>query len=268
MQVLARSGHAGQHPTGDQGLQWSRPKHSHPMASSTNHRLIVALDHEDSATSRALVERLGDRIGFYKIGLGSLGPEGFALLQEIRIHHRKRVFLDLKLFDIASTVTRAVRNLARLQPEFLTVHGDPHVVRAAVKGRTGQRPRILAVTILTSLSRDDLDDSLYHAGDMHEIVTLRADRAMAAGADGIICSPREARAIRALPAARGKIVVTPGIRLAGGTADDQKRVWTPAMALANGADYLVVGRPITQAADPGAAAERILESLGSPDTRQ
>ncbi len=234
------------------------------MAPDADPRLIVALDHEDCDAARDLVVQLGNRVGFYKIGLGSLDTGGLTLIRDIRSRHHKRIFLDLKLFDIASTVTRAVRTLARLQPEFLTVHGDPHVVRAAVAGRTGQTPRILAVTILTSLSRGDLDDSLIQPGDLAELVTRRARRALAVGADGIICSPREARAIRALPEAAGRILVTPGIRMTGDTADDQKRVWTPDRALAAGADYLVVGRPITRAVHPCGAAERILEAMGIP----
>ena len=169
-----------------------------------------------------------------------------------------RVFLDLKLFDISATVTAAVRGLMRIAPDFLTVHGDPHVVRAAKEG-AGADMKILAVTILTSLDRADLDAGLMREGDLHDITVERAARAFEAGADGVICSPREAAAIRALPGSR--LIVTPGVRPAGADAGDQKRIETPAAAIAAGADHIVVGRPIWQSPDPRKAAEAILAQL-------
>lgn len=220
-------------------------------------RLIVALDVPDALAGIALAERLGDSVGFYKIGLGMLTGGGLALANELIDDHGKRIFLDLKLFDIGATVEAAVRGLARFGIDFLTVHGDPHVVRAACEGAAGGRTKILAVTVLTSLDREDLDAGLIRGGDVAEIVGERAARAFAAGADGVISSPREAALIRALPEAAGRLIVTPGVRPAGAAAGDQKRIETPAAAIAAGADHLVVGRPIWQAADPRAAVEAI-----------
>jgi orotidine-5'-phosphate decarboxylase len=224
-------------------------------------RLIVALDVADAMTGLALADRIGPAVGFYKIGLGMLTGGGLALAQELKDARGKRIFLDLKLFDIGATVEAAVRGLARFEPDFLTVHGDPHVVRAAVQGRGAAPTRLLAVTVLTSLDRADLDEGMIRPGDLPEIVAERAARALSAGADGVVASPREAAAIRALPEAAGRRIVTPGIRPAGAGADDQKRVATPAGALAAGADHLVVGRPVWQAHDPAAAARAILAEL-------
>ncbi|WEF24024.1 orotidine-5'-phosphate decarboxylase [Paracoccus sp. S3-43] len=222
-------------------------------------RLIVALDVPNAVAGLELAERLGDAVGFYKIGLGMLTGGGLALAQELKAEHGKRIFLDMKLFDIGATVEAAVRGLAAFDLDFLTVHGDPHVVRAAKQGAAGSGLKILGVTILTSLERADLDAGMIRPGDLHEITVERAARAFEAGADGIICSPREAQAIRALPGSR--LIVTPGVRPAGAALGDQKRVETPASAIGAGADHIVVGRPIWQAADPRAAAQAILADL-------
>jgi orotidine-5'-phosphate decarboxylase len=224
-------------------------------------RLIVALDVPNILQGLDLATRLGDAVGFYKIGLGMLTGGGFALANELKAEHGKRIFLDLKLFDISATVEAAVRGIATYDLDFLTVHGDPAVVRAAAAGKGGSALRILAVTILTSLDRADLDEGLIRPGDLHDITLERAARALEAGADGVIASPREAAAIRALPQARGKLIVTPGVRPTGAAAGDQKRVETPAQAIANGADHIVVGRPIWQAANPRAAALALLADL-------
>jgi orotidine-5'-phosphate decarboxylase len=178
----------------------------------------------------------------------------------------KRVFLDMKLFDIGATVETAVRGLAQYDLDFLTVHGDPQVVRAAAAGK-GATMKVLAVTILTSLDRADLDANLIKAGDIHEITLERAARALEAGADGVIASPQEAAAIRALPQAAGKLIVTPGVRPLGVAAGDQKRVATPYQAIADGADHVVVGRPIWQAADPVAATLGILAEMDQANHR-
>ena len=224
-------------------------------------RLIVALDVPDALAGLKLAERLGDAVSFYKIGLGMLTGGGLALARELKDEAGKRIFLDLKLFDIANTVEAAVRGLAAQHLDFLTVHGDPHVVRAATEGKGGSEMKILAVTILTSLDRTDLDAGLMRPGDVADLVVERAGRAFAAGADGVIASPLEAAAIRALPEARGKLSVTPGVRPAGAALGDQKRVMTPAEAIAAGADHIVVGRPITRAEDPRKAAREIAASL-------
>lgn len=224
-------------------------------------RLIVALDVPNAIAGLALAEKLGDSVGFYKIGLGMLTGGGLALANELIQEHGKRIFLDMKLFDIGATVEAAVRGLAQFDLDFLTVHGDPHVVRAAKEGAAGTNLKILGVTILTSLDRADLDASLIQPGDLADLVWNRAGRAFDAGADGVIASPLEAAAIRALPEASGKLIVTPGVRPENAALGDQKRVATPAQALRDGADHIVVGRPIWQAADPRATTQAILDTM-------
>jgi orotidine-5'-phosphate decarboxylase len=226
-------------------------------------RLIVALDMPNAVAGLDLAQRLSSSISFYKIGLGMLTGGGLALANELKQEHGKRIFLDMKLFDIGATVEAAVRGLAQFDLDFLTVHGDPHVVRAAKQGAAGSGLKILAVTILTSLDRADLDASLIQPGDISDLVQTRAGRAFDAGADGVIASPQEAAAIRALPEAHGRLIVTPGVRPTGADLGDQKRVATPANAISNGADYIVVGRPIWKAADPQSAATSILAEMAS-----
>ncbi|MEX0365202.1 MAG: orotidine-5'-phosphate decarboxylase [Ruegeria sp.] len=226
-------------------------------------RLIVALDVPNALQGLAMAEKLGDSVSFYKIGLGMLTGGGLALANELKQDHGKRIFLDMKLFDISNTVENAVRGLAQFDLDFLTVHGDPHVVRAAKEGAAGKDLKILAVTVLTSLNRADLDAGLIKPGKVQELVLERAAQAFEAGADGVIASPQEAALIRALPEAEGRLIVTPGVRPAGAAAGDQKRVATPAQAIGDGADHIVVGRPVYQAADPRAAVAAILEEMGS-----
>lgn len=223
-------------------------------------RLILALDVPDLAHGLAAADRLGDAISFYKVGLGTLAHGGLELASTLKARG-KRLFLDLKLFDIGQTVENAVRGLSARGFDFLTVHGDPPVVRAAIRGRGDSPTKILAVTILTSLDRNDLDAMLIAPGAVQTLVVERARRALAAGADGVIASPQEAALIRALPEAVGKLIVTPGVRPAGADPGDQKRIATPAQALRDGADHVVIGRPILQAADPVAATHAVLASL-------
>ncbi|MGL4319458.1 MAG: orotidine-5'-phosphate decarboxylase [Paracoccaceae bacterium] len=225
-------------------------------------RLIVALDVPNVVAGLAMAGRLGNSVSFYKVGLGMLTGGGFALANELKAEHGKRVFLDLKLFDIGATIEAAVRGIAQYDLDFLTVHGDPQVVRAAAEGKGGSGLKILAVTVLTSLDRADLDANLIRPGDLAEITLERAARALEAGADGVIASPQEAAMIRALPQARGKLIVTPGVRPAGAALGDQKRIATPRQAIADGADHIVVGRPIWQADDPAAAALAVVAELG------
>ncbi|MCI4665026.1 MAG: orotidine-5'-phosphate decarboxylase [Neomegalonema sp.] len=234
-------------------------------------RLIVALDWPlgapNALEAEALASRIGDAARWWKIGLGMLGAGGMALALELMKRDAK-IFLDLKLFDIGQTVENAVRGVVAWDPDYLTVHGDPPVVRAALEGRGGRKTKILAITILTSLDRQDLDGMMIQAGDVREITVERARRALAEGADGVIASPQEAALIRALPEAAGRLIVTPGVRpqsvaakLSGAVKDDQKRTATPAEAIAAGADQVVIGRPIIAAADPRAAAQEIQRQL-------
>ena len=232
-----------------------------PTDQKPDDRLIVALDVPNIVQGLDLVRRIGDAASFYKIGLGLLTGGGFALANELKQEQGKRVFLDLKLFDIGATIEAAVRGIASYDLDFLTVHGDPQVVRAAQEGKAGSSLKILAVTILTSLDRADLDANLIRPGDIHDITVERAQRALAAGADGVIASPQEAAAIRALPEAVGKLIVTPGVRPAGTDHGDQKRIAAPARAIADGADHIVIGRPIWQATDPRRAALAIVAQL-------
>ena len=228
---------------------------------NSNDRLIVALDVPDALAGLKLADELGDNVSFYKIGLGMLTGGGLALANELKQERGKRIFLDMKLFDISATVEHAVRELAQFDLDFLTVHGDPHVVKAAKEGASGKDMKILAVTILTSLDRRDLDNCCIKSGDMQSLVLERAAKALDAGADGVIASPQEAALIRALPQAGGKLIVTPGVRPAGSALGDQKRVATPAQAIADGADHIVVGRPIWQSKDPRAMAQMIQSQL-------
>jgi len=226
-------------------------------------RLIVALDVPNLIQGMDLVTRLGPAVGFYKIGLGMLTGGGLALANELKHDHDKRVFLDLKLFDIGATVEAAVRGLAQYDLDFLTVHGDPQVVRAAMAGKGASPLKILAVTVLTSLDRADLDANLIRPGDLSDVTLTRAARALEAGADGVITSPLEAAAIRALPQAKGRLIVTPGVRPEGSARGDQKRTATPFQAITDGADHIVIGRPIWQTADPAAAARAVIAEMPS-----
>ena len=230
----------------------------------SDNRLIVALDVPNALAGLELAKSLGDAVSFYKIGLGMLTTGGLALANELKSEHGKQIFLDMKLFDIGATVENAVRGLAQFDLDFLTVHGDPYVVAAAKEGAAGSDLKILAVTILTSLDRADLDGALIQPGDIPDLVATRAARALEAGADGVISSPHEAALIRALPEAADKLIVTPGVRPVGSDAGDQKRIMTPAQAVAQGADHVVVGRPIWAAPDPKAAADTILAEMNSP----
>ena len=224
-------------------------------------KLIVALDVPNALAGLKLAQKLDDSVSFYKIGLSMLTGGGLALANELKSEHGKRIFLDMKLFDIGATVENAVRALAQYDIDFLTVHGDPHVVSAAKEGASKSNTRILAVTILTSLDRNDLDASLIKAGDIQHLVIERAERAFEAGANGVIASPQEANLIRALPSCKGKLIVTPGVRPKGASLNDQKRITTPSEAIRNGADHIVVGRPIWQSKNPRQAAMEIIEDM-------
>ncbi|HEX7029338.1 MAG TPA: orotidine-5'-phosphate decarboxylase [Gammaproteobacteria bacterium] len=223
-------------------------------------RLIVALDVPDTGEARALVATLGDSVKFYKIGMELFMTDGyFALLDEL-VANGKKVFVDLKFFDVPATVGSAIRQLSTRGATFATVHGNQAVMEAA--GASKGDLKVLAVTVLTSLDRGDLDD-LGFAVDVEKLVLSRARRALEAGCDGVVSSGLEASALRRELGPR-LMVVTPGIRpVDNRPADDQKRVVTPADAFRNGADYIVVGRPIRAAADPRAAAMAIQAEISS-----
>ncbi len=227
----------------------------------TDDRLIVALDVPNVVQGLDLANRLNDIVSFYKIGLGMLTGGGLALANELKSEHGKRIFLDMKFFDIPATVEAAVRGIAQYDLDFLTVHGDPQVVSAAIEGAAASNLKILAVTILTSADRADLDAACIKAGTVPELVIERAARAFEAGADGVIASPHEAAAIRALPESSGRLIVTPGVRPKGADYGDQKRVATPAEALSAGANHIVVGRPIWAAQNPALTAQDIVQTL-------
>ena len=220
--------------------------------------LIIALDVGTAAEARALVERIGDEADFYKVGLELFTVAGMEFVQEL-IAHGKNVFLDLKLYDIGETVRRTVAQVARTGVRFLTVHSPSAVMRAAVEGRGSSPLKLLAVTVLTSFDQQDVDD-LGYSRTLSDLVEWRVHKAMNAGMDGLVGSPLEARAIRAA-AGRGPILVTPGVRSIGAGKGDQKRVATPAEAIRDGADYLVIGRQVTRAQDPDAAVRRILDEV-------
>ena len=222
-------------------------------------RLIVALDVPNAAEARALVERIGSAATYYKIGLELAMSPGYFDLVAWLTERGKKVFADLKLFDIPETVARAVANLRGRGIGFVTVHGNQAMMHAAAKEKGDLK--VLAVTALTSLDRGDLDD-LGFSCDVERLVLSRARRAMEAGCDGVISSGLEAQRLKSEFHDR-LLVVTPGIRPVDNRADDQKRTVDVAQAFANGADYIVVGRPIRQAADPRAAAEAIQGTIAT-----
>jgi orotidine-5'-phosphate decarboxylase len=231
------------------------------MSKAPTDKLIVALDVPSHDEARALVDRLGPSVNFYKIGLELLFAGGLELARELK-RDGKRVFLDVKFLDIGNTVERAVASAAKLGVDFLTVHGhDTKTLEAAVRGRAGSDLKLLAVTVLTSLGPPDLEEQGTVLAPQ-DLVLRRAKLALEAGFDGVIASGQEARAIRAASGSKF-LIVTPGIRLPGGDAGDQSRVTTPQHALRAGADHIVVGRPITAAPDPRAAAETFITQIES-----
>jgi orotidine-5'-phosphate decarboxylase len=227
-------------------------------------RLIVALDVPSVDAAETMVTRLGDAVTFYKIGYQLAFAGGLDYAPKL-IQSGKRVFLDLKLHDIANTVAAGVKSVARLGASFLTVHAFPQVMQAAVEARESGL-RILAVTVLTSLNDADLAEAGY-ATTVAALAARRAAQARAVGVDGLVCSPEEVANLRRIVGDR-LTLVTPGIRPAGAEVGDQKRVATPAAAIAAGADYLVVGRPIIAASDPKPAAEAIVAEIVGAATKK
>jgi orotidine-5'-phosphate decarboxylase len=228
------------------------------MAPSPRERLIVALDLPSVEAAEAMVERLGDAVAFYKIGYQLAFAGGLPLARALA-QAGKQVFLDMKLHDIANSVAHGVESIARLGVTFLTIHGYPQTMRAAVEAKAGSNLKLLAVTVLTSYDDIDLDEAGYVLG-VDELVADRAKRAHDLGVDGLVCSAVEASPLR-LMVGNDMVLVTPGIRPAGSDYADQKRVVTPANAISAGADYLVIGRPIIAAPDPQAVANAIIADI-------
>lgn len=230
-----------------------------PAAPQADLRLIIPLDVPSVGEARALVERLGDAVGFYKIGLQLFATGGMGLAAELKAQG-KQVFLDWKLHDIGATVEKAAAAIAgEGSGDFLTVHAEPQVLAAAVKGRGSSNLKILGVTVLTSLNAADLTEIGYVL-DVEALVERRIRQVLDAGADGVIASPHEA-ALASRIGGPGFLVVTPGVRPSWSGKDDQARAATPAEALRNGASHLVCGRPITAAADPHAAALGVVQEM-------
>jgi orotidine-5'-phosphate decarboxylase len=226
-------------------------------------RLIVALDVPSVEAARAMVARLGEAVSFYKIGYHLAFAGGLSYAGQLA-QSGKRVFLDLKLHDTGNTVAAGVKSVSRLGASFLSVHAYPQTMQAAVEAR-GHGLRILAVTVLTSFNDADLAAAGYGA-TVGEVVARRAAQARDIGVDGLVCSPEEAANVRRIVDG-GLTLVTPGIRPAGASVGDQKRIATPSAAIAAGADYLVVGRPILAAEDPKAAAEAIVAEIAAARPR-
>jgi len=229
-----------------------------PASIAAKDRLIVALDLPGVAEAEAMVARLGDGVSFYKIGYQLAYAGGLPLARQLS-DAGKKVFLDLKLHDIGNTVARGVESVAKLGATFLTVHAYPQTMKAAVEARAGSSLKILAVTVLTSYDDGDLHAAGYRL-NVSDLVEARAQQAQVLGVDGLVSSPEEAAALRKIVGHQMHLV-TPGIRPAGSATGDQKRIMTPSRAIAAGADYLVVGRPVTEAADPKAAADAIQKEI-------
>lgn len=224
--------------------------------------IIVALDVETGAQALNLIDQLEDSVDFYKIGLELYSAEGNSIVKDV-LARNKKVFLDLKFHDIPETVKRAVSRAADLGVHLLTVHAYPQVMAAAVAGKGQSALQLLGVTVLTSLSEEDLVDLGYPEGtSVGALVRQRVQQGIAAGIDGFVCSPLEARAVRSLTGPE-KVLVTPGVRSPGKDAGDQKRIATPAQAIADGVSYLVIGRQVTRAKAPKDEALAILSEIST-----
>ncbi len=228
------------------------------MALDARERLIVALDLPSVEAAETMVARLGDSVVFYKIGYQLAFAGGLPFAAGL-IAAGKQVFLDLKLHDIGHTVEKGVQSVARMGATFLTVHGFPQTMKAAVAGKQGSTLRVLAVTVLTSYDDSDLAAAGYDMS-VAELAAARAGQARDMGVDGLVCSAEEATNLRRI-VGPGMVLVTPGIRPMGSATGDQKRIMSPARAIRSGADYLVVGRPIVEASDPKNAADAIVAEI-------
>lgn len=225
--------------------------------------IIIALDVETAAEARTLVHQIGDACRFYKVGLELFAASGPEFVREL-LEGGNRIFLDLKMYDIGETVKRAVRQVAKLGVDFLTVHAVPQVMKAAVDGASGSGLKILAVTVLTSFDNADLE-AMGHHSTVAELVAVRVQQALDCGVQGVVCSPQEVASVRAVTGPDFQLV-TPGVRSAGAAVGDQKRVATPQDAIRDGATFLVIGRQVTRALDPAGEVRRILAELSFDST--
>lgn len=225
---------------------------------SPRERLIIALDIGSTEEAERLVSRIGEAGVFYKIGMELVYAGGLPLVQRL-VGENKKVFVDLKLHDIPNTVERATAQIARLGASFLTIHAYPQTMKAALAGAAGSKLKLLGVTVLTSMNDKDLVEAGYASG-VETTVVHRARQAKSRGLAGLVLSPREVRMVRGVVGDH-LILVTPGIRPKGSGAGDQKRIMTPAEAIVAGADHIVVGRPVTEAQDPKAAATAIIAEI-------
>jgi orotidine-5'-phosphate decarboxylase len=223
--------------------------------------IIIALDVDNTAEALTLVDRIGPAADFYKVGMELYAAGGMEFVEQLALFGKK-VFLDLKLYDIGETVKRATKKICSSHAvTFLTVHGSRPIMRAAIEGRGQTNVKLLAVTVLTSFDREDLADLGYPV-PVSDLVELRVKKAMESGMDGVVCSPLEIACVRKI-AGRRLTLVIPGVRSAGAATGDQKRVATPQEAMRDGADYLVIGRQVTRAADPRRACQEILAEVGA-----
>ncbi len=226
-------------------------------------RLIVALDVPTISEARAVIDKLEGVVSFFKVGLWLQFAAGFDGLLDYLLAKNKNIFLDAKMFDIGETVRQGVARAAERGVTFVTVHGDGEIMKAAVEGRGNSRLKIFAITVLTSVDQDGLRELGYMCS-VEDLIRLRVKRAIECGCDGIIAAPHDnPNRIRELAGEQRLLIATPGVRLAGSSVDDHKRPGTPAQAIAAGADYLVVGRPIVRSDDPARAATAIIENMRS-----
>jgi orotidine-5'-phosphate decarboxylase len=230
----------------------------------TTNPIIVALDFDNVEQARTLVLRLGSAVDFYKVGLELYAVAGMPFVQEL-IGQGKQVFLDLKMYDIGETVKRAVAQVDRTEVRFLTIHAINPVMRAAIESKNRASLKLMAVTVLTSFDQQDVTD-MGHPCSISELVALRARNAMEIGMDGIVCSALDVAAVRRITGPDA-IIVTPGVRSATASKGDQKRVATPAEAIAAGANYIVIGREVTRASDPADQVARVIDQIKAEDTK-
>ena len=227
--------------------------------------IIVALDVDNAAEALEIVEKIGSAADFYKVGMELYAAAGMDFVSALSARSKK-VFLDLKLYDIGETVKRETRKICESGAiTFLTVHGSRAVMKAAVEGRGDSPAKLLAVTVLTSFDQDDLAD-LGYASPVAELVELRVRKAVESGINGIVCSPLEVKQVRRVGGPQLTLVI-PGARSDGASMGDQKRVATPAEAMESGADYLVIGRQITRSPDPKAATEQVRAEIAGSAKR-